>query len=45
MDVGSGQTYSINRLVELLNNPAGAVYIPRRPDEPLSIYAYISLIT
>ncbi|MDB9702520.1 hypothetical protein OAA86_00290 [Rhodospirillales bacterium] len=32
-------------MVELLNNSAGAVYILKRPGEPVSIYAYISLIT
>lgn len=45
MNVGSGGTYSVNRLVELLNNPAGAVFIPKRPGEPDSTFADISLIT
>ena len=45
MNVGSGETYSVNQLAELLKNPAGAVYIPKRPGEPDSTYADISLIT
>jgi UDP-glucose 4-epimerase len=37
MNVGSGNTYSINRLVELLG---GAVeYLPKRPGEPDSTFA------
>ena len=45
MNVGSGETYSVNKLVELLDNPAGAVYIPKRPGEPDSTFADIGLIT
>jgi UDP-glucose 4-epimerase len=33
-NVGSGGTYSVNRLVELLGNKAGVVLIPKRPGEP-----------
>ena len=45
MNVGSGETYSVNQLAELLENPASAVYIPKRPGEPDSTFADISLIT
>lgn len=37
MNVGSGDTYSVNRLVELLGGES--VYIPKRPGEPDSTYA------
>ena len=37
MNVGSGHTYSINRLVELLGGDI--VYIPKRPGEPDGTYA------
>ena len=37
MNVGSGQTYSVNRLVELLGGDA--VYIPKRPGEPGCTFA------
>ncbi|GAB4411944.1 MAG: SDR family oxidoreductase [Bacteroidia bacterium] len=37
MNVGSGGTYSINRLVELLGGPV--VHIPKRPGEPDCTYA------
>lgn len=43
-NVGSGGTYSINRLVELLSNEAGVVYIPKRPGEPDCTLADISRI-
>ena len=43
-NVGSGGTYSINRLVELLGNPAGVVHIPKRPGEPDSTHADIRKI-
>lgn len=33
-NVGSGGTYSVNRLVELLGNDAGVVHLPKRPGEP-----------
>ena len=33
-NAGSGNTYSVNRLVELLENEAGVVYVPKRPGEP-----------
>lgn len=45
MNVGSGGTYSVNRLVELLDNPAGVTHIPKRPGEPDCTFADISLIT
>lgn len=37
MNVGSGNTYSVNRLVELLGGDV--VYIPKRPGEPDSTFA------
>ena len=43
-NVGSGSTYSINRLVELLGNEAGVVHVPRRPGEPDCTLADISRI-
>jgi UDP-glucose 4-epimerase len=43
MNVGSGHTYSVNRLVELLGGPV--TYIPKRPGEPDSTFADISKIT
>ncbi|MCB2212056.1 SDR family oxidoreductase [bacterium] len=42
MNVGSGGTYSINRLVELLGGPV--TYIPKRPGEPDSTFADTSKI-
>jgi len=45
MNVGSGGTYSVNRLVKLLDNPAGVVNIPKRPAEPDCTFADIDLIT
>jgi UDP-glucose 4-epimerase len=42
MNVGSGNTYSVNRLVELLGGPK--VYVPKRPGEPDSTFADISKI-
>lgn len=45
MNVGSGGTYSVNSLVELLDNPAGVVHIPKRPGEPDCTFADIGLIT
>ncbi len=36
-NVGSGQTYSVNRLVELLGGPV--TYIPKRPGEPDCTFA------
>ncbi len=41
-NVGSGKTISINRLVELLGGDK--IYIPKRPGEPDSTFADISLI-
>jgi len=41
-NVGSGETVSINRLVELLGG--NKVYIPKRPGEPNSTFADISKI-
>jgi len=43
MNVGSGHTYSINRLVELLGGEV--TYIPKRPGEPDSTFADITKIT
>ena len=37
MNVGSGHTYSINRLVELLGGPV--TFVPKRPGEPDSTFA------
>lgn len=37
MNVGSGGTYSVNRLVELLGGPV--TYIPKRPGEPDCTFA------
>lgn len=42
MNVGSGNTYSVNRLVELLGGEV--TYIPRRPGEPDCTFADISRI-
>jgi UDP-glucose 4-epimerase len=42
MNVGSGNTYSINRLVELLGGPV--THIPRRPGEPQCTFADSALI-
>ncbi|MBL6962975.1 MAG: SDR family oxidoreductase [Bacteroidetes bacterium] len=42
MNVGSGNTYSINRLVELLGGEV--TYIPKRPGEPDCTFADISKI-
>ena len=39
INIGSGQTYSINRLVELLGGEV--VYIPKRPGEPDCTFADI----
>ncbi len=41
-NIGSGSTYSINRLVELLDGEI--VYIPKRPGEPEMTYANIDKI-
>ncbi len=41
-NVGSGGTYSINKIVELLKGPV--TYIPKRPGEPDCTYADISKI-
>lgn len=43
-NVGSGKTYSINHVAQLLNNPAGVVNIPKRPGEPDCTHADISKI-
>jgi UDP-glucose 4-epimerase len=37
MNIGSGNTYSINRLVELLGGPI--TYVPKRPGEPDCTFA------
>jgi UDP-glucose 4-epimerase len=42
MNVGSGQTYSVNRLIELLGGPV--TYIPKRPGEPDCTFADTTLI-
>jgi UDP-glucose 4-epimerase len=41
-NVGSGQTYRVNRLVELLGGPV--THIPKRPGEPECTFADISKI-
>lgn len=41
-NVGSGHTYTVNRLVELLGGPV--VYVPKRPGEPDCTFADISSI-
>ncbi len=43
MNIGSGNTYSINRLVDLLE--CEVVHIPKRPGEPERTFADISKIT
>ena len=43
MNVGSGNTYSVNRLVELLGGEV--IHIPKRPGEPDCTFADISTIT
>ncbi len=43
-NAGSGNTYSVNRLIELLGNEAGVVYVPKRPGEPDCTLADISSI-
>jgi len=43
-NAGSGNTYSVKRLVELLGNEAGVVYVPKRPGEPDCTLADISRI-
>ena len=43
MNVGSGNTYSVNHLVELLRGEV--IYIPKRPGEPDCTFANISKIT
>jgi len=43
-NVGSSNTYSINRLVELLGNEAGVVHIAKRPGEPDCTLADITRI-
>ena len=43
MNVGSGNCYSVNRLVELLGGEA--VHIPKRPGEPDVTHADIGKIT
>lgn len=42
LNVGSGQTYSINKLVELLEGDV--VYIPKRPGEPDRTHADIAKV-
>jgi len=42
MNVGSGGTYSINRLVELLGGPV--TYVPKRPGEPDITFADVTKI-
>ena len=42
MNVGSGKTYSVNRLVELLGGPV--THIPKRPGEPDCTFADTALI-
>jgi UDP-glucose 4-epimerase len=42
LNVGSGSTYSVNRLVELLGGPV--TYIPKRPGEPDCTFADVRRI-
>lgn len=42
MNIGSGNTYSVNRLIELLGGPV--VHIPKRPGEPDCTFADIRRI-
>ena len=42
-NVGSGGTYSVNRIVELLGSPE-TIHIPRRPGEPDCTWADVSSI-
>ncbi|MCP5366056.1 MAG: SDR family oxidoreductase [Hyphomicrobiales bacterium] len=42
LNVGSGQTYSVNRLVELLGGPV--THLPKRPGEPDCTFAETSRI-
>ena len=42
LNVGSGHSYSINRLVQLLGGPV--VYVPKRPGEPDCTFADITRI-
>lgn len=42
LNVGSGDTYSVNRLVELLGGPV--VHVPKRPGEPDCTFADITQI-
>lgn len=42
MNVGSGRTYAVNRLVELLGGPV--VHIPKRPGEPDCTFADVRRI-
>ncbi len=42
LNVGSGNTYSVNRLVELLGGPV--THIPKRPGEPDCTFADIAKI-
>ena len=44
-NVGSGNTYSVNKLVGLLRNDAGVVYLPKRPGEPDCTQADVSRIS
>ena len=44
-NIGSGGTYSVNRLVELLDNPAGTVHIPKRPGEPDCTFADVGRVS
>jgi len=42
MNIGSGNTYSVNRLVELLGGEV--TYIPKRPGEPDCTFADVTRI-
>ena len=44
LNVGSGNTYSVNHLVQLLGDGAEVVRIPKRPGEPDCTFADISRI-
>ena len=44
MNVGSGGTYSVNRLIELISEGEDVIHIPKRPGEPDCTYADITKI-
>lgn len=44
MNVGSGGTYSVNRLIDLIREDEEIIHIPKRPGEPDCTFADISKI-